>query len=210
MCGWCSSLRSIGIFFDYFSFEGNTGVRAFVLLSFLCLYISQLDAQTLGPSKRASLEYKSQVFHVPYIPFVSDGSARRTGKDCQELSERLKAENGRGVVTSSYNEFMAKLKLACGNMESGYPQYESTELNEEGLICTYKIFTKCSISEAHFPNPYDPDPVRDWCEFWISEIAVENQRNVHITFDLPNLPCECEGKKRVIDCSSAFGEVSQL
>ncbi|MBX7144078.1 MAG: hypothetical protein K1X79_06480 [Oligoflexia bacterium] len=175
-------------------------IRCVALHGILLSGILVLDASADTPRlPNAKMTYKSEFFHIPVLPPFSDGTGKKTAKDCEELDRRLKAEKGEGVVTYGAKEFASKLDALCARMGNDYPNYARVVTDPvSGKRCIEAIWTECTVTAL--PQGTPDAPLRNWCEFWINNISVKNSNEVTVEFDVPTFPCDCQGKSRIIDC----------
>ncbi|MBX7143358.1 MAG: hypothetical protein K1X79_02815 [Oligoflexia bacterium] len=169
-------------------------LSALVALSLCHSAVAQIPA----PLPPASHSYVTSVFFVPNLPPLCNGSGTKATKDCKEMAERLREENGKGTVTDAVREFRGEMIDRCDDESKKYPDYTLFELEQPGpILCAYRVHTECSFLDF---SEYDPNQALGWCEYFIKSVSVTGSTNVTVTFDMPDLPCNCVGKKEALYC----------
>lgn len=131
------------------------------------------------PRQPESFAYMTDVFEIPKIPFLSDGTARRTKASCDDLDARFQGEDGRGLVTDAVAEFARYLGIACGRADKR--KEEVTQVG--GALGIRTEETRCVGREMKSPGQF--------CKDYISLMQVFEKNIVEVVFD-DELPCDCE------------------
>ncbi|MFM1847268.1 MAG: hypothetical protein RL417_742 [Pseudomonadota bacterium] len=140
-----------------------------------------------------SLTYHSDRFNIPIIWPFFDGTAARTNADCGTLEEKLRAENGKGLVTEAVEEFFSKLEAACRRMNRNV---EDLFQAENGDWCIETMEERWIVPQLS---------AGDFCKELIGHIQVKDMERVTVTF--LGMPCQ-RSRRHHISCWSPDGRYS--